>query len=203
MSTDKRIDDYIKKSAPFAQPIPYHLRAIVHKACPGVTETMKWSFPHFDYKGIFCSMAAFKQHCNFGFWKGSLIKDSEQLLFVVGDTSMATFDKIASLDDLPSDKTLIAYIREAMRLNEEGIKLPAKEKKSEKKAEIVVPEELTTALKRNKKALASFESFSPSHKREYIKWITEAKTDSTRERRIETTIEWLTEGKSRNWKYQK
>lgn len=202
MSTDPRIDDYIKKSAPFAQPILQHLRSLVHKACPHVEETMKWSFPHFDYKGILCSMAAFKQHCSFGFWKGTVMKDSKELLNVVGDTNMAHFDRITSLKDLPSDKVLMSYIKEAVRLNEEGVKLPSKEKKPSK-AEIPIPEELVSALKRNKKAKETFDQFSPSHKREYLEWITEAKSDATKEKRIDTMIEWLTEGKSRHWKYQK
>jgi uncharacterized protein YdeI (YjbR/CyaY-like superfamily) len=201
MSTDPRIDEYIKKSAPFAQPILKHLRMLVHKACPQIEETMKWSFPHFDYKGILCSMAAFKQHCSFGFWKGSVLKDSKQLLKAVGETDMGWFDKITSLKDMPPDKVLIAYIKEAARLNEEGVK-PVKEKKVGK-AEIPMPGELTAALKKNKKAQTTFEQFSPSHKREYLEWITEAKTDDTRKKRIVTTIEWLTEGKSRHWKYVK
>jgi len=201
-STDPRIDDYIKNSAPFAQPILQHLRSLVHEACPDIQETMKWSFPHFDYKGILCSMAAFKQHCSFGFWKASAMKDTEKLLNRVGNTDMAHFDKITSLKDLPPDKVILAYIKEAVALNEKGVKLPGKEKKPDKK-EIVIPEELKAALKKNKKAHITFEQFSPSHKREYIEWITEAKTETTRGKRIETTLEWLTEGKSRHWKYVK
>ena len=201
MSTDRRIDDYIKKSAPFAKPILEHLRSLVHQGCPQVEETMKWGFPHFEYKGIICSMASFKNHASFGFWKGSLMKDSKQLLTIMGDTDMARFDKIVSLKDLPADKILLEYIREAARLNEEGIKLPAKEKRT-KRPEIPMPEEFTAALKRNKKALTTFEQLSASHKREYLEWITEAKTEATREKRLDTTIEWLSEGKNMNWKYQ-
>ena len=200
MSKDPRIDEYIKKSAPFAKPILEHIRALVHRACPKVEETMKWGFPHFEYKGIICSMASFKKHSSFGFWKGSVMKDSKQLLTIMGETDMARFDNLTSLEDLPSDKILLAYIKEAARLNEEGIKLPAKEKT--KRAEIPIPEELSAALKRNKKALATFEQLSPSHKREYLEWITEAKTEATREKRLDTTVEWLSEGKSMNWKYQ-
>jgi uncharacterized protein YdeI (YjbR/CyaY-like superfamily) len=161
---------------------------------------MKWSFPHFHYKGILCSMASFKQHCSFNFWKGSVMKDSKQLLTTIGATDMRRFDKITSLKDLPSDKTIMAYIKEAVRLNEEGVKLPPKQKKNTK-ADIPVPEELNSALKKNKKALATFEQFSPSHKREYLEWITEAKTEVTRKKRIETAIEWMTAGKSKHWKY--
>ncbi|HYE53887.1 MAG TPA: YdeI/OmpD-associated family protein [Chitinophagaceae bacterium] len=199
-SKDPRIDAYIKKSAPFAQPILTHLRELVHKACPDVEETIKWGFPHFDYKGILCSMAAFKQHCNFGFWKGNLMKDDKQLLSRVGVTEMGYFDKITTLKDLPSDKILTAYIKEAAKLNEAGVKLPAKPKTTEKKP-LETPPELQAALKKNKAAQIVFEGFSPSHKREYIEWITEAKTEATRDKRIATTIEWLTEGKSRHWKY--
>lgn len=200
-ATDPRIDAYIKKSAPFAQPIMKHLRALVHKACPEATETMKWGFPHFEYKGILCSMAAFKQHASFGFWKFSLMKDDKQLLNKVGKTEMGNFDRISSKDDLPSDKILIAYIKEAVRLNDEDIKVE-KPKKPAKK-ELPIPPALAAALKKNKKAATTFENFAPSHRREYIEWINEAKTEDTRHRRVETTIEWVAEGKGRNWKYEK
>jgi uncharacterized protein YdeI (YjbR/CyaY-like superfamily) len=200
-STDPRVDAYIKKSAPFAQPILQHLRQLVHKACPNVQETMKWSFPHFEHKGLLCSMAAFKQHCSFGFWKASLMKDDKELLSRAGKTGMGHFDRITSLDDLPSDKILLAYIKQAVKLNEEEVKLPPKTKQPAKPVE--TPADLMAALKKNKKASATFEGFSPSHKREYVEWITEARTEATRNKRIETTLEWLTEGKSRHWKYQK
>ena len=202
MTSDPSIDVYVQKAAPFAQPILKHLRQLVHKACPEVQETMKWSFPHFDHNGILCSMAAFKQHCSFGFWKASIMKDSENILKLVGKTSMGHFDKITSLKDLPPDKVMIAYIKEAVKLNEDGVKLPARKKKTVE-ADILVPESLAIALRRNKKAQKTFEQFSPSHKREYIEWITEAKTDATREKRVDTTIEWLVEGRRRNWKYER
>ena len=191
-STDPRIDAYISNAAPFAQPVLKHIRKLVHQACPNVKETMKWSFPHFDYEGIMCAMAAFKEHCKFGFWKGSLMKEAKPL---------EKLEKITSLKDLPPDKVLLACITEAAILNEKDIKVPAKPKAP--KAALPTPDELLAALKKNKKALKAFENFSPSHKREYIEWITEAKTEATRNKRIETTLEWLTEGKSRHWKYQK
>lgn len=200
-SRDPRIDAYIMKSAPFAQPIMEHLRKLVHKACPQVEETIKWGFPHFEYKGILCSMAAFKQHCSFGFWKAALMKDEHKVLKVADKHAMGHFDRITSLESLPADKILLAYIKEAARLNEEDVKLPAKAKAGKK--EIETPEELLKALKKNKAAHKAFENFSPSHRREYIEWITEAKTEATRDKRIQTTIEWLTEGKSRNWKYER
>lgn len=199
-STDPRVDAYIKKSAAFAQPILAHIRQLVHKACPEVEESIKWGFPHFNYKGILCSMAAFKQHCSFGFWKGALMNDDKQLLNRMGVTDMGYFDKITSRKDLPADKTLILYIKEAMRLNDEGVKPPARPR-AVKREPLETPPELQAALKNNKAAQIVFEGFSPSHKREYIEWITEAKTEATRNKRIATTIEWLTEGKARNWKY--
>lgn len=200
-SFDPRVDAYIEKSAPFAQPILEHLRELVHKACPQVEETVKWGFPHFQYKGILCSMAAFKQHCTFGFWKAALMKDEHKVLQVADKHAMGHFNKISSPKDLPSDKILISYIKEAMKLNEDEIKLPARAKSAKK--ELEPPAELLAALRKNKTAQKSFEGFSPSHRREYIEWITEAKTDTTREKRIKTTIEWLVEGKGRNWKYTK
>jgi uncharacterized protein YdeI (YjbR/CyaY-like superfamily) len=194
---DERVDAYIARSAEFARPILNHLRDVVHAACPEVEETMKWSFPNFMYKGMLCSMASFKEHCAFGFWKGSLILNKE------GDYTkdgMGHLGRIAKLADLPSKKVLTGYIKEAMKLNDAGVKSPTRSKPRAPK-EVVVPQELTSALAKNKKALSTFEKFSPSHKREYIEWITEAKTEATRTRRLETAIEWIAEGKPRNWKY--
>jgi uncharacterized protein YdeI (YjbR/CyaY-like superfamily) len=197
---DPRIDAYIVKSAPFAKPILLHIRKLVHKACPDITETMKWSFPHFEYKGVVCSMATFKQHCAFGFWKASIMKDPNQIMQVKDRGAMGHFDRITDLKDLPSDKIMIAYIKEAVHLNEAGVKLPSKVKTVVKELEI--PAYITNALKKNTKARKTFEAFPYSHKKEYVEWITEAKTEPTREKRINTMLEWLEEGKDRNWKYK-
>ena len=198
---DKRIDAYIKNAQPFAQPILKHFRELVHNCCPEVEETIKWSFPHFDYKGMMCSMAAFKQHCAIGFWKASLMKDRSLIENAKSEVAMGHLGRITSLKDLPSDKVLTGYIKEAMLLNDKDIKLPSRPKSAPKPVEI--PPELTAALRRNKQALATFESFSPSHKKEYIQWITEAKTEATREKRLDQAIGLMAEGKSRNWKYER
>jgi uncharacterized protein YdeI (YjbR/CyaY-like superfamily) len=198
---DKRIDNYIAKSADFAKPILNHLRTLIHSACPQVEETIKWGFPHFDYKGMMCSMAAFKNHCAFNFWKAVLMKDAD--VFTENNQSaMGHYGKISSLADLPSDKIILARIKEAMKLNDEGIKLPER-KKSDKDTEVVVPDSLKKELVKNKNASANFNHFSPSNKREYTEWIAEAKTEATRNKRISTAIEWLAEGRPRNWKYMK
>lgn len=197
---DAKVDLYISKSADFAKPVLIHFRKLVHNACPEVEEKIKWSFPHFDYKGMMCSMAAFKQHCAFGFWKASLMKDKALLANAKSESAMGHYGKITLLKDLPSDKKIIAHIKEAMMLNEKGIKLPPRKVTTAKK-EIVVPDYFLKQLKKNKKAFTTFENFSLSHKREYVEWITEAKTDETKSRRMETAIEWMAEGKSRNWKY--
>jgi uncharacterized protein YdeI (YjbR/CyaY-like superfamily) len=198
---NKHIDAYVAKSAPFAQPILEHLRELVHQACPDVIETVKWGFPHFEYQGILCSMAAFKHHCSFGFWKAVLMSDPHQVMTIIGKTSMGSFDRILSPDDLPSDKIFLQYIREAMKLNEENVKINTKKTVTKKISAVNVPEYLTKALKKNKKAYTTFTTFSNSHKKEYVEWITEAKTEPTRKKRIETALEWLSEGKSRHWKY--
>jgi len=198
-SNDPRIDAYIEKSADFAKPILEHLRKLVHKACPEVEETWKWSFPNFTYKGMLCSMAAFKQHASFGFWKQSLLETDA---FPKNKTAMGSFGRITTLKDLPSDKVIIGLIHQAMELNEKGINVQKAKKPAEKK-EIVVPDDLAAALAKDKKAKAQFEKFSNSHRKEYVMWITEAKTEPTRLKRLATTIEWLSEGKSRNWKYEK
>jgi uncharacterized protein YdeI (YjbR/CyaY-like superfamily) len=198
---DKRIDSYIGASADFAKPILTHLRGLVHKACPGVTETIKWGFPHFDYQGIMCSMASFKQHAAFGFWKAKLMEDYDKVLNPKGETAMGHFGQIRSLKDLPPDKILLQYIKEAARLNADGVKVtrPAPAIKKQ----LTVPSDFKKALSKNKKAMAVFEGFSYSHRKDYLDWITEAKMDETRGKRISKTVEWLAEGKGRNWKYER
>lgn len=197
---DKRVDAYIEKAQPFAKPILKHLREMVHKGCPGVEETVKWGMPGFDYKGPFCSMASFNEHAVFGFWKASLMKDAEKMKDNQ-QNAMGHAGKIKSVSDLPSDKVLTSWIKEAAKLNDEGVKLPPR-KKTEKK-DIVVPDYFTKALVKNKKALKVFEGFSPSHKREYLEWITTAKTEETRNKRMNTALEWMAEGKGLNWRYER
>jgi hypothetical protein len=196
---DPRVDAYIDRSADFAKPILKHIRKIVHKACPDVTETMKWSFPHFDYKGMLCSMASFKQHCAFGFWKQSLLEGN---VFPAEKTAMGSFGRLESKTDLPADDVLISLIKQAVELNDNGIKI-AKKKPTGEKKELEVPDYLTAALKKNRVALKTFESFPYSGRKEYIEWLIEAKTGATRDKRLATTVEWLAEGKRRNWKYEK
>lgn len=195
------IDSYINSAAEFAKPILTHLRQLVHKACPEVQETIKWGFPHFDYKGILCSMAAFKNHCAFGFWKSSIMNDKAKVMSVNDRGAMGNFERITSLSDLPSDKILLSYIREAMSLNEGDVKMVRKKKAPAK--DVAIPSDLVKALKTDSKARGTFENFSHSHKREYVEWIEEAKTDITRQKRIVTAIEWMADGKSKNWKYMK
>jgi uncharacterized protein YdeI (YjbR/CyaY-like superfamily) len=194
---DPRVDAYIAKSAEFARPILAHLREVVHAACPDVEETIKWSFPHFQYKGLLCSMAAFKEHCAFGFWKGALVFGGDGQ----AEEAMGQFGRITKLSDLPSKKVLSGYIKKAIELNEAGVKSPTRSKPKAPRPEPTVPDELAAALGANPAARATFEKLSPSHRREYIEWITEAKTAPTRGRRVETAIQWLAEGKPRNWKY--
>ena len=196
-TTDPRVDAYIEKSAEFAKPILTHLRNLVHQACPDITETMKWSFPHFDHKGMVCSMASFKQHSAFGFWKQSLM---EKDAFPAEKTAMGSFGRITSLKDLPEDKVMIGLVHQAVELNEKGVKAA---KKPVTRKELAVPDDLTSAFKKDKKAKTVFDAFSYSNQKEYVEWITEAKTEATRNKRLATTIEWLAEGKSRNWKYEK
>lgn len=197
---DKRVDAYIAKAQDFAKPVLNHIRALVHKAVPDSEETMKWSFPHFVYKGeTICSMASFKQHCAFGFWKASLMKDPYKVLNT--KEAMGHLGKITSIKDLPSNKILTEYMKEGAKLNEQGVKV--KKKPAPVKKETVIPDEFLKAIKKNKKALKTFERFTPSHKREYVEWITEAKTDDTKNKRMETAVDWMAEGKPRMWKYIK
>lgn len=195
---DPRIDAYIEKSADFAKPILTHLRKLVHKASPKITENIKWSMPAFEYKGLVCGMAAFKQHCTFGFWKQSLL---EKDAFPRSKEAMGSLGRIASKKDLPADEVITRLVKQAVELNENGVKVSKKPPAAKK--DLVIPDYLTAALKKNKAAQKTFEAFPYSCKKEYVEWLTEAKTEPTREKRLATTIEWLSEGKRRNWKYEK
>lgn len=197
---DPRIDAYIAGAAEFARPILTHLRKIVHAGCPEVEETLKWSVPHFDHKGTMCSMAAFKAHCAFGFWKESLVLEGKRPAGA-GPGAMGQFGRITALSDLPDEKTLIGYVRKAAALNEQRIKV-ARPRPTGARA-LEVPDYFMKAIRKNPKAKSAFDGFSPSHKREYVEWVTEAKAEATRTRRLETAVTWMAEGKVRNWKYVK
>lgn len=196
---DPRVDAYIARSAEFARPILNHLREVVHAACPECKETLKWSAPSFTYRGkILCGMAAFKQHATFGLWQGAMVLEADGKKL---DDAMGQFGRLTRVADLPGKRELTAYLRQAMRLIEEGVKRPSsKDNKPRPPAEM--PDDLGVALKKNAKARATFDAFPSSCKREYIEWITEAKREETRSRRLAQTIEWLAEGKRRNWKYE-
>ena len=197
MSTDPRIDAYIVRQAEFARPILEHLRAAVHAACPEAEETLKWSMPHFLYKGqMLAGMAAFKAHATFGFWRAKE---------VLGETgaerdAMGQFGRLASVADLPPDDVLQALIRKAMALTDAGSR-PARPKAAPK-PELETPPELDAALSANPAARATFDGFPPSCRREYIEWVVEAKRPETRAKRLAEAVEWMAEGKRRNWKYE-
>jgi uncharacterized protein YdeI (YjbR/CyaY-like superfamily) len=199
---DNRVDAYIAKSAPFAKPVLEHLRQLVHDASPLINETIKWGFPFFDYNGPVCQMAAFKQHMAFGFWKAAQLNDPDKLLHQ-GEPAAGSFGRIVNLNDLPADEILIAFIRQAIDLNKAENKKPAVKKEAAPKAAIEMPVDFADLLSNNPKACEVYEKFSPSHKREYLEWIVDAKSDETRRKRMQTALEWISEGKSRHWKYQR
>jgi uncharacterized protein YdeI (YjbR/CyaY-like superfamily) len=194
MNTDARVDDYIAAAAPFARPVLEQLRAVVHAACPEATETLKWRMPFFEYQGRpLCMMAAFKQHCSFGFWQsGAQAGEAD---------GMGQYGKLTAVGDLPPRRALMAAVKAAMQRIETGA--PSPRSRTTARSAPAVPEDLAAALALRKHAAARrhFEAFSPSAQREYTDWITGAKTDATRSKRLATTLEWLAEGKHRNWKY--
>lgn len=197
----EKINAYILNAKPFAKPILEHIRNLVHAACPQVEEKIKWGFPHFDYKGqMMCSMAGFKQHCAFVFWKASLIDPALDKM-AKSESAMGHLGRITDLNKLPSDKTIMRWIKKAMQLNDAGIKISKSKPSEKKKSELIIPDDLFSALNKNKHAIKAFSKFSYSQKNEYIQWVEEAKTEATRNKRIETTVIWVSEGKIRNWKY--
>ena len=191
---DPRVDAYIAKSAEFARPILTSIREAAHEGCPEAEETMKWRMPHFMHHGILCGMAAFKEHCALVFRLGSLVVDERER----SDEAMGQLGRIRTPKDLPPKRVLVRYVKKAARLNEAGVKPP---KSARAKAVPAVPDELQRALQESPKALAIFEALPPSHRREYVEWIAEAKRDETRRRRAAQAVEWIAEGKPRNWKY--
>jgi uncharacterized protein YdeI (YjbR/CyaY-like superfamily) len=200
---DNRLDAYIEKSADFAKPVLTYIRQLVHEASPLIGETIKWGFPFFDYKGPVCMMMGFKKHCAFGFWKAGTLTDPEHVL-KLGDEKAGSFGNILTIADLPSKEILINFILQGIERNEKGVKFKVATKKTpEVKAELVTPEYFLEFLSQNLAARNTFDNFSYSHKKEYAEWIVDAKTDATRQKRMETALEWISAGKSRHWKYQK
>jgi uncharacterized protein YdeI (YjbR/CyaY-like superfamily) len=206
---DPKIDAYIAKSKPFAQPILIHIRELVHKACPSVEESIKWSRPFFTYRGaIVANMSAFKEHCSFGFWGeeiGAVLREAKAL----ENGAMGSLGRITTIKDLPASKQMLAWIKQAVAFIDGGqYTSPIAARQRVQKATGTItktpepPAEFAKALQANKQAAAAFHAFSPSCKREYVEWITEAKRPETRDKRITTAVEWIAEGKQRNWKYQ-
>ncbi|HMB95942.1 MAG TPA: YdeI/OmpD-associated family protein [Tepidisphaeraceae bacterium] len=191
-SKSDEVDAYIANAQPFARPILAKIRTLFHRASPKIEEDMKWNHPSFIYKGIVGMMGGYKHSATWGLWKGKLVKNSP------GDVSMGK-SRLTKVSQLPPDKVMIDLIKQAVALNEQGVKPPPR--KTKPKAPLKIPPDLTSALKKNAKAAKAYKAFSPSHKREYIEWITQAKQEETRKRRLAQAIEWITEGKSRNWKY--
>src|SRR5215470_10303297 len=201
-SGDARVDAYIKKAAPFAQPILKHIRKLMHRACPRVTESVKWGMPFFLQQGvILANMAAFKQHCAFGFW-GSEMKKLLAADGLESSQAMGSMGRITGMEDLPSDKMLLGYMRRAGELVDSGERTKSIDRpKKTVKRPVRIPAELAAALKKNKLAAKAFEGFSPSCRREYAEWIAEAKRPETREKRLAQAIAWIAQGKTRHWKY--
>ncbi|MEP6483758.1 MAG: YdeI/OmpD-associated family protein [Rudaea sp.] len=191
---DPRVDAYIEKSPDFAKPILDHIRTLVLATCPDAEETIKWRMPAFAHHGLLCAMAAFKNHCGFVLFKHKLVFEDA----TTSEKAMGQFGRITTIAELPPAKTMATYIRKAMKLNESGVKMP---RPPAQKRALTIPPDFSAALKKNKRAFAAFEKFPPGQKREYVEWITEAKREETRSKRLAQAIEWIAEGKPRNWKY--
>lgn len=192
-----KVDAYIENAKPFAQPVLEHLRDLMHRGCPEVEEAMKWSQPFFLYRGtILANMAGFREHCNFGFWDKNMAEE-------LRNGGEGPLRRITSVKDLPADSQLLAWIRKtAAHVDRGEYKSPMAARSRTSKPTAQVPADFAAALKKNKAAATVFADFSPSCKREYVEWIVEAKREETRAKRIATAVEWIAEGKQRNWKYQ-
>ena len=195
MKTDPRIDAYIAGKADFALPILEHIRHIVHTACPQAEETVKWGMPHFDHKGsIVCGMAAFKAHCALNIWgtRGDGSQANEP-------NGMGQFGRLTSVADLPTDAEFIALLAARVAAIDRGEKRVTPGKR---RPVLEPPADLLAALDAAPIARATFDGFAPSHQRDYVEWVIEAKRPETRAKRIEQAVAWMAEGKPRHWKYQ-
>ena len=193
---DPRIDAYIAKSADFARPILEHVREAVHRACPDAEETLKWSMPHFTFRGrILAHMAAFKAHCALGFWNAEVAGGAGR-----GAGAMGQFGRITSLEELPAKAELGRMVRQQAALIESGQAVIRTPKVA--KAALEAPADLVAALKENAAARKTFDAFPPSSQREYVEWVLDAKRPGTRASRIAQAVEWMRQGKRRHWKYQ-
>jgi len=199
MAKDPRVDAYIKAAPDFAKPILEHFRAIVHAACPDVVETIKWSSPSFQYEGPMCGMESFKAYCRISFWKGALLDAEGTGMTAAGHVGI--LPNATTIKDLPTKATLTRLVKQAATLNVDGVQVRSRPRRPA--TEVVVPEFFISALMKNRKAAVAFEQFSPSHRREYVQWLTEAKREETRQKRLETAIAQIAEGKPQNWKYSK
>lgn len=197
-NTNPVVDEYIAKAQPFAQPILKHIRKLMHEGCPELVETIKWGMPHFEYHGVIGSMAGFKEHVAFGFWKQDLIPGMKK--YIKEKEAMGSWGRITSLAGIPPDQDIIAFVKVAAQLNADGIK---SKKRAPKPVVVNMPDDFMAAIRANKKAYEVYEQFSPSNKRDYAEWINSAKSDETREERMQTALEWMSEGKPRMWKYMK
>ena len=201
MKVKPTFDEYIANCEDFAQPILKHIRKLVHQSCPDVQEAIKWNFPCFVYKGAnMAYTAGFKNHATFGINLAEQMTDSRNVFIRGEKTGMWNFGKLTSIEELPSDEIILEYLHEAILLHDQGVKLHSQKAKPTAKFEI--SEALIEALKKQN-MLKQFETFSTYYKNEYAEWISDAKTESTRGKRIAQAIQYISEGKPRNWKYMK
>jgi uncharacterized protein YdeI (YjbR/CyaY-like superfamily) len=196
VSRDPRIDAYVAKAQPFARPILEKVRERVHAVVPRAEETIKWGMPAYTLDGkILLITAAFKAHAALNFWRGQELRGDK-----ANADAMGQFGKLASVADLPSDSELDRLMKEAAEVAKNA-PAPRKAKHGPKAAPEMHPD-FSAALAKAPKAKAALDGLPPSAQRDYLEWISEAKQDSTRAKRIATAVEWLSEGKRRHWKYQ-
>jgi len=196
---DRRVDAKFSQAPDFAQPIIQLLRKAIHQACPEVQETLKWGMPAFEYQGLLAIVGIFKSHCSLVLWKHQLLAEKFPELAEIANPSTGKFGRLTKRSDLPSQAKLNQYLKFAVALNAEGVRVPKRRKAT--RPVPTLPPEFKAALRRHKVAAQTFEKLSPSCQRDYVNWIADPKREETRAKRIATSIEWLAAGKKRNWKY--
>ncbi|MEO9802317.1 MAG: YdeI/OmpD-associated family protein [Reichenbachiella sp.] len=192
----KKIDAYLTTVSSEHRPVLELIRKTVNAVDDRIQEDWKWRAPCFSLEGLVCWFVAFKSHVGLNFFKGALIEDIHNAFVESEDEDKGNrMIHFKSIDEVKV-KVIQDYVKQAVLLNEQGIKIDFPKRKT-----LETPDYLIEALNKNKKAKDVFESFTDAQRKDYIEWLVEAKREETRNKRMTQAIEWIAEGKTRNWKY--
>jgi hypothetical protein len=200
MIITEQINQYMAELPEWQRRMLVRLRQLIHEAAPEVEEAWRWDKPHFDNAGIMVGLCAFKEHVAVWFHKGALLKDTKKLFEATARTEekgMRAY-KLHEGDKI-NEAAFLDLVKQAVAVNDKGTKL--REAKPTKKA-LVVPEDLEQVLRKDPTAWANWEAFPVGHRRAYVEWVTDARQEETRKRRIAQSLEKIREGEQQEERHQ-